>query len=130
MGIPMDFEIFPMVNTYHQSFENENSCAQLIIFTIRTISQASLFTNITKILKTFLKIQDYTHTLLQKPAFVHKCFFNKPTKTPFGSHFLIIWLNGSLSIWGVENFISWKNRSCKKLRKKNGIYWRYIFAIR
>ena len=34
------------------------------------------------------------HTLLHKPAFIPKYFCNKLTKTPFGGHFLIIWLNG------------------------------------
>ena len=42
------------------------------------------------------------HTLLHKAAFIAKYFSNKLRKTPFGDHFLIIWLNGSffmMSSW-------------------------------
>ena len=48
-------------------------------------------TNLTKVLKSL----NHTYTLLHKPAFIPKYFSNKSTITPFGWHFLIIWLNGS-----------------------------------
>ena len=39
--------------------------------------------------------QTSTHTLHYKPTFIPKYFSKKSTKTPFGGHFVIIWLNGS-----------------------------------
>ena len=82
-----------IVNTSYQNFENSNSCGELIVST--TTYNKNNFTNIfvpniTKILKNFLKLQDHTHTLLYKPAFIPKHFCSKSTKTPFGGHFLII----------------------------------------
>ena len=49
---------------------------------------------ISKILTKVLKnLKPYVH--LDKPAFMPKYFSNKSIKTPYGWHFLTIWLNGS-----------------------------------
>ena len=71
----------------------ENSYSVLLLI-IRTISNTLRSQTSQKFSKMFLKIQNHTHTLLHKAAFIPKYFPNKSTKTPFAGHFLIIWSNG------------------------------------
>ena len=96
---PVYIRKYPMkiVNTSHQNLIKvavENSYSVLLLL-IRTISQTSSFTNITRIRaressKNFSEIQNHTYKLLHKPAFIPRQIDNKSTKTPYGGHFRII----------------------------------------
>ena len=113
-----------IVNTSYQSFENVNSCGELIV-SIATYNKNN-FTHLRsqtsqKFSKKFLKIQDHTHTLLHKPAFIPKYFCNKSTKTPFGGHFLIISLNRSFHDEVLKTSLAEKTGYAENGKKK----WRY-----
>ena len=92
----------PMIIVNFNEFDNlikiaaENSYSVLPLI-IRTFpcSQTSR-----KSWRSFSKIQNHTHTLLHKPAFILKYFSNKLTETPFDGYFLITWLNEPY--WGCR----------------------------
>ena len=109
-------------NASHQNFENENSFGELKVNTITCkYNIAHFFVNkhYKKISKIFSKIQDHTHTLLHKPAFIPKFFSSKLRKRPFADHVLIIGLGGSFFMMRCsKTSLVEKNKLCRKWSKK------------
>ena len=114
-----------IVTTSHQNFENENSYRELIVST--TTYNKKNFTHffVHKHHKNSQKSSQKLNTTRTHYFITQRSYLNISQLNP-QKHLLVAisWLFDWMDLcpwWGVENFISRKNRLCRKWKKK----WRY-----